>query len=137
MHNMIDYKEKYEKAITYAKDVLEHIKNMHVITDKTAATANAIEYIFTELEDKDKKTRDDLLRFLYNTAYGKTSCISNETFGTWAAWVEKTCHNKSDEDIEVMKLIQSVCNEMVNGTFNMSEHFNDIMKIENWVSKQL
>ena len=121
---MIDYKEKYEKAITYAKDVLEHIKNMHVITDKTAATANAIEYIFPE-------------RFLYNTAYGKTSCISNETFGTWAAWVEKTCHNKSDEDIEVMKLIQSVCNEMVNGTFNMSEHFNDIMKIENWVSKQL
>lgn len=135
MDNMTDYKEKYEKAITHAKDILKHIKNMSVITDKSAATVNAIEYIFPELEDKDKKIRDDLLNFLYNTANGKTTCISTEIFGTWAAWVEKSCHNKSNEDIEVLKLIKIICNELFNGTFNISEHFNDIKKIEDWVFK--
>lgn len=111
----MDYKEKYEQALSRARQFSEK----PYLED----SAGIVEYIFPELASEDERIRKEIIDFATKANNGVTSILANNyDFNSWLAWLEKQAspvlsnssnvgkneHNPtwSEEDEEILKLIK-------------------------------
>ena len=91
---MEDYKEKYENALPYIKDLIEH----NVISKE-----NASKYFPEVCESEDEKTRKEIIDYLNERQILET-CTETKVNERWISWLEKQGEKKEiDYDEELKK----------------------------------
>ena len=83
----VSYKEKYEQALSKAKDMLNYKE----------VRREDMEYIFPELaESEDEKVREELIKHLKEGAEGYEPAGGSSDYQRWLAWLEDQGMHKPD-----------------------------------------